>query len=75
MNIRCFHIGNLVVVADKKLSRANKLLGRIIEIFSGSNYVIPAEKVKALQRVCLRATADRLMCIERSRLNDFMTDN
>ena len=61
MNIRYFHIGNLVVVADKKLSHANKLLGRIIEIFSGLNYVIPVEKVKTLQRVCVRATAD--LCV------------
>ena len=61
MNIRYFHIGNLVVVADKKLSRANKLLGRIIEIFSGSNHVIPVAKVKTLQKVCVRATAD--LCV------------
>ena len=46
MNIQNFHVGDLIVVADKNLSRANLLFGRIIEIFSGSNNMIHIAKVK-----------------------------
>ena len=57
MNARSFRVGNLVVIADKDLSRANWLLGRIIAIFPGSDNVIRVAKVKTSQ-VYVRPTAN-----------------
>ena len=58
MNARNFRVGNLVVIADKDLSRANWLLGRIIAIFPGSDNVIRVAKVKTSQGVYVRPTAN-----------------
>ena len=51
MNIQNFHVGDLIVVANKNLSRAKWRLGRIVEIFSGSDDVIRVAKVKTSQGV------------------------
>ena len=51
MNTQNFHVGDLVVIADKNLSHANWPLGRIIEIFPGSDNVIRVAKVKTSQGV------------------------
>ena len=50
MNTRNFRVGDLVVIPDKNLSRANWPLGTIIEIFPGSD-VIRVAKVKTSQGV------------------------
>ena len=50
VNTRNFRVGNLVVIPDKNLSRANWPLGTIIEIFTGSD-VICVAKVKTSQGV------------------------
>ena len=55
---RNFHVGDLVVVADKNLSSTNWLLGRIIKIFSGSDNVIHVAKVKTPQGVYVRPTVN-----------------
>ena len=51
MNIQNFHIGDLVVTADKNLARANWPLGRIVQMFSGSDDMISVAKVKTTQGV------------------------
>ena len=51
MNIQNFHIGDLVVTADKNLARANWPLGRIVQMFSGSDDMIRVAKVKTAQGV------------------------
>ena len=58
MNIQNFHVGDLIVVANKNLSRAKWPLGRIVEIFSGSDDVIRVAKVKTSQGVYVRPTAN-----------------
>ena len=58
VNIRNFYVCDLIVVADKNLSRANWLLGKIIEIFSGSGNMIRIAKVKTSQGVYVRPTAN-----------------
>ena len=58
MNARKFRVGNLVVIADQDLSRANWLLGRIKAIFPGSDNVIRVAKVKTSQGVYVRPTAN-----------------
>ena len=58
MNIRNFHVADLVVVADKNLSSTNWLLGRIIKIFSGLDNVIRVAKVKTPQGVYVRPNAN-----------------
>ena len=50
VNTRNFRVGDLVVIPDKNLSRANWPLGTIIEIFSGSD-VIRVAKVKTSQGI------------------------
>ena len=51
MNIQNFHIGDLVVTADKNLARPNWPLGRIVQMFSGSDDMIRVAKVKTTQGV------------------------
>ena len=51
MNIQNFHISDLVVTADKNLSRANWPLGSIVEMFSGSDDMIRVAKVKTTQGI------------------------
>ena len=58
VNARSFRVGNLVVIADKDLSRANWLLGRIIAIFPGLDNVIRVAKVKTSQGVYVQPTAN-----------------
>ena len=51
-----FRVGDLVVIADKNLSRANWPLGRIIEMFPGSDNMIRVAKVS------LCTTDERSLC-------------
>ena len=56
VNTQNFRVGDLVVIADKNLSHANWPLGRIIEMFPGSDNMIRVAKVS------LCTTDERSLC-------------
>ena len=58
LNTRNSRVDDLVGIADENLSRANWPLGRIIEIFPGSDKVIRVAKMKTSQGVYVRPTAN-----------------